>query len=208
MGPRPRPLLSHDSTPLHRQLSASEAGAPLDQILDLHLEFNKIKLTKIPDLTMDWSRIGCLRVRHLNHYTRMFSVLVWRLLLNPIHAWVIVSNSSNSSNSTKISSFLTVWFEMCFRHHSFRIFIFQKWDWWRANCGRWSSRSRSKSKLLVSTLPGMEWRRIQDFPDVGAPTHREAPTYDFAKFPQNLHELQRIWNLGVYGSTRAYHYWI
>ena len=30
-------LRSHDSTPLHRQLSASEAGAPLDQILDPHL---------------------------------------------------------------------------------------------------------------------------------------------------------------------------
>ena len=30
-------LCLHDSASLHRQLSASEAGAPLDQILDPHL---------------------------------------------------------------------------------------------------------------------------------------------------------------------------
>ena len=37
---------------------------------------------------------------NLNHYTIIVSMLV-KLLLNHIHAWVILSNSSNSSNSTK-----------------------------------------------------------------------------------------------------------
>ena len=37
-----------------------------------------------------------------------------------------------------------------------------------------------------------QWR-IQDFPEVGAPTLRGAPTYDFAKLSQNLHEIERIW---------------
>ena len=31
-----------------------------------------------------------------------------------------------------------------------------------------------------------QWR-IQDFPEAGA------PTYDFAKISQNLHEIERIW---------------
>ena len=35
---------------------------------------------------------------------------------------------------------------------------------------------------------------IQDFPEVGAPT-QGAPTYDFSKFPQKLHEIERIWIL-------------
>ena len=39
----------------------------------------------------------------------------------------------------------------------------------------------------------MQWR-IQDFPEEGAPTPRGgAPTYDFAKFSQKLHEMERIW---------------
>ena len=37
-----------------------------------------------------------------------------------------------------------------------------------------------------------QWR-IQDFPDVGAPTTQGAPTYDFAKFSQKQHEIERIW---------------
>ena len=37
-----------------------------------------------------------------------------------------------------------------------------------------------------------QWR-IQDFPEEGAPTPRGAPTYDFAKFSQKLHEIERIW---------------
>ena len=37
-----------------------------------------------------------------------------------------------------------------------------------------------------------QWR-IQDFPEEGAPTPQgEAPTYDFAKFSQKLHEIERI----------------
>ena len=38
-----------------------------------------------------------------------------------------------------------------------------------------------------------QWR-IQDFPEEGAPTLQGgAPTYDFAKFSQKLHEIERIW---------------
>ena len=39
----------------------------------------------------------------------------------------------------------------------------------------------------------VQWR-IQDFPQVGAPTLQEGgtPTYDFAKFSQKLHEIERI----------------
>ena len=40
---------------------------------------------------------------------------------------------------------------------------------------------------------GNQWR-IQDFPKEGAPTPRGgAPTYEFAKFSQKLHEIERIW---------------
>ena len=41
----------------------------------------------------------------------------------------------------------------------------------------------------------MQWR-IQDFPEVGAPILQGrggAPTYDFAKFSEKLHEIDRIW---------------
>ena len=37
-----------------------------------------------------------------------------------------------------------------------------------------------------------QWR-IQDFPKEGAPTLGGAPTYNFAKFSQKLHEIERIW---------------
>ena len=33
---------------------------------------------------------------------------------------------------------------------------------------------------------------VQDFPEEGAPTLRGAPTYDFAKISQKLHEIERI----------------
>ena len=36
-----------------------------------------------------------------------------------------------------------------------------------------------------------QWR-VQDFPEVGAQTLGGAPTYDFAKFSQKLHEIARI----------------
>ena len=39
-----------------------------------------------------------------------------------------------------------------------------------------------------------QWR-IQDFPEVGAPTLQGAPTYDFAKFSPKRHEIERIWTL-------------
>ena len=43
------------------------------------------------------------------------------------------------------------------------------------------------------TIMGEQWR-IQDFPEEGVPTPQGgAPTYDFAKFSQKLHEIERIW---------------
>ena len=39
-----------------------------------------------------------------------------------------------------------------------------------------------------------QWR-VQDFPEVEAPTLQGAPTYDFAKFSQKLDEIERIWTL-------------
>ena len=44
-----------------------------------------------------------------------------------------------------------------------------------------------------------QWR-IQDFPEEGVPTPRGAPTYDFAKFSQKLHEIERIWAPGGRGA--------
>ena len=41
-----------------------------------------------------------------------------------------------------------------------------------------------------------KWR-IQDFPEERAPTPGGAPTYDFAKIPQKLHEIERIWTGGA-----------
>ena len=52
-----------------------------------------------------------------------------------------------------------------------------------------------------ANLEAMQWR-IQDFPEVGGPTLRGAPTYDFAKFSQKLHEIQRIWT-AEWGVPRA-----
>ena len=37
----------------------------------------KIIYKKFGDMTKDWTQITYLAVRHFNHYTRMFSVLVW-----------------------------------------------------------------------------------------------------------------------------------
>ena len=59
------------------------------------------------DFSTNWTQIAGLTVRHFNHYTRMFPVLVWGCYfeLNAIHAWMILSNSYNSSNWTKFPSF-------------------------------------------------------------------------------------------------------
>ena len=40
-----------------------------------------------------------------------------------------------------------------------------------------------------------QWR-IQDFTEVGRQLSRGTPTYDFAKFPQKLHEIEIIWTPG------------
>ena len=46
----------------------------------------------------------------------------------------------------------------------------------------------------------VQWR-IQDFLEEGEPTLQGggAPTYDFAKFSQKLHEIERIWTPGWVG---------
>ena len=54
-------------------------------------------------------------------------------------------------------------------------------------------------QLLLQMVITIQCSGIQDFPEVGAPTlsgwgEGVAPTYDFAKFPQKLHEIERIWN--------------
>ena len=50
-----------------------------------------------------------------------------------------------------------------------------------------------------------QWR-IQDFPEVGAPTPQGGPTYDFAKISQKLHEIERIWALGGGGARPKFYY--
>ena len=42
-------------------------------------------------------------------------------------------------------------------------------------------------------LLGLSQWQIQDFPEEGVPTAWGAPTYDFAKIFQKLHEIERIW---------------
>ena len=37
----------------------------------------KKKFQNFSDLTRNWTQIACLTVRHLNHYTKLISVLVW-----------------------------------------------------------------------------------------------------------------------------------
>ena len=51
-----------------------------------------------------------------------------------------------------------------------------------------------------------QWR-IQDFPEMEAPTLRGggAPTYDFAKISQKLHEIERIWTPGWGGRPKFYY---
>ena len=65
------------------------------------------KITKnIRHLTRNWTQTACLTVRHFNHYTRMFSVLVWGCnWILFMHGWFFLSNASNLSYWTKISSF-------------------------------------------------------------------------------------------------------
>ena len=50
-----------------------------------------------------------------------------------------------------------------------------------------------KRNLEAPNLHHLQWR-IQDFSEVGTPPLQgRAPTYDFAKFSQKLHEIERIW---------------
>ena len=59
-------------------------------------------------------------------------------------------------------------------------------------CGRYAS--YWNALLSSNDLKDQYQWRIQDFPEEGAPTPRGgAPTYDFAKFSQKLHEIERIW---------------
>ena len=66
---------------------------------------------------------------------------------------------------------------------------------------RWEATCHSTEKISRC-----QWR-IQDFPEEGAPTlQRGAPTYDFAKFPQKLHEIERIWPPGGGGARPKFYY--
>ena len=81
----------------------------------------KYKLQKITYLTRDWTQISCLAVKHLNHYTRMFSVLVggcnwiqfmhgWFCPICLIHliGWNVLhfgKNRFNQSTNSKILKF-------------------------------------------------------------------------------------------------------
>ena len=57
-----------------------------------------------------------------------------------------------------------------------------------------------RSVLFFKINVHNQWR-IQDFPEEGAPTPRGgAPTYDFTKFSQKLHEIERIWAPGGHAS--------
>ena len=50
----------------------------------------------------------------------------------------------------------------------------------------------------------MTWQwRIQDFPEVGGANTPGAPIYDFAKFPQKLYEIKRIWIRGGHVSLAS-----
>ena len=56
--------------------------------------------------------------------------------------------------------------------------------------------------LFVLMLMISQWP-IQDFPEEGAPTLQGgAPTYNFAKFSQKLHEIERIWTQGWGGACK------
>ena len=60
-----------------------------------------------------------------------------------------------------------------------------------------------KMKPCFWITPASQWR-IQDFLEEGAPTPQGAPTYDFAKFSQKLHEIERIWTPG--GARPKFYY--
>ena len=47
--------------------------------------------------------------------------------------------------------------------------------------------------LMYHTVMTKRQWRIQDFPEVGAPTLQGAPTHDFTKISPKLHEIERIW---------------
>ena len=66
--------------------------------------FHNCRLIRQIDLTRDWTKIPYLDVSYSSHYTRMFSVFLWGCNWILFMHGVILSNSSNSSNWTKICS--------------------------------------------------------------------------------------------------------
>ena len=52
------------------------------------------------------------------------------------------------------------------------------------------------ANLLFCKLFAKNQWRIQDFAQVGRQPSNGAPTYDFAKYSQKLHEIERIWTPG------------
>ena len=72
----------------------------------------------------------------------------------------------------------------------------------RENVEQVRSYSELCIRLVLNFNCNFQWR-IQDFPEEGAPTPQgRAPTYNFAKFSQKLHEIERIWAPGG-GGARA-----
>ena len=73
------------------------------------IQQNKI-YKKFRDLTRNWTWITCLTVRHLNHYIRMFSVLMWgynwilfmRTWFCPIHLIHLIGRKSLHFGKTRM----------------------------------------------------------------------------------------------------------
>ena len=60
--------------------------------------------------------------------------------------------------------------------------------------------------LYISGMSLTQWR-IQDFPEVGAPTLHGVPTYDFAKFSQkNCMKLKEFGPRGCEGRAPPFSY--
>ena len=114
---------------------------------------------KMKDSAKHWTQVVWLAVIHSNHYTRMFSVLVWDCKWILIHVWVILANLTNSSDnfekdrtseSERISLFGLAYF-IPLLHYSSGIFIeILNWIQWRNiqineyAGSKWASKKLSK----------------------------------------------------------------
>ena len=75
-------MTSHDKTGVYVKLLSVRLVFGIRPIQQKQL------VKKPRDLTRDWTQIACIAVRHLNHYTKLFSVLVWGCNWIPfMHGW-------------------------------------------------------------------------------------------------------------------------